>query len=78
MQGYVFPSSTTEASLPVVQFDIGGTMFTVNKEDLAYVDIGNGYTFGGIQSRGTLPFSIYGDTFLKSVYAIFDVVSSPP
>lgn len=36
----------------------------------------NGYTYGGIQSRGDLPFDIYGDTFLKNVYAIFDVVRS--
>ena len=33
-------------------------------------------TYGGIQSRGDLPFSIYGDTFLKNVYCIFDVVRS--
>ena len=52
-------------------------MFAIQKEDLGYADIGDGTTFGGIQSRGDLPFSIYGDTWLKSVYAIFDVVSVP-
>ena len=45
----------------------------MQKEDLAYHDFGNGMTYGGIQSRGDLPFNIYGDTWLKSVYAIFDV-----
>lgn len=30
-------------------------------------------SFGGIQSRGDLHFDIFGDTFLKNVYAIFDV-----
>ena len=59
---------------PIVKLDIGGKMFAINKEDLAYADIGNGMTFGGIQSRGDLPFSIYGDTWLKSCYAIFDLV----
>ena len=73
--GYVFPSKTPEASLPIVQLDIGGKMFTINKEDLAYTETGNGMTYGGIQSRGDLPFSIFGDTWLKSIYAIFDVVS---
>ena len=53
-------------------------MFIINKEDLAYADAGNGMTFGGIQSRGDLPFNIYGDTWLKCVYAIFDVVSLSP
>ena len=74
MQGYVFPTNTPFTSLPSVQFDINGAMYTINKEDLGYADIGNGTTFGGIQSRGDLPFSIYGDTFLKNVYCIFDVV----
>lgn len=72
--GYVFPSTTAESALPVVAFDVGGKTFAVNKEDLAYSNVGNGLTYGGIQSRGTLPFSIFGDTFLKCVYAIFDVV----
>ena len=47
-------------------------MFTVEKEDLAFVDAGNGMTYGGIQSRGDLTFDILGDTFLKGIYAIFD------
>lgn len=28
--------------------------------------------YGGIQSRGDMSFDILGDTFLKSVYAVFD------
>lgn len=28
--------------------------------------------YGGIQSRGTMTFDIYGDVVLKSIYAIFD------
>ncbi|KAK3709088.1 hypothetical protein LTR37_011067 [Vermiconidia calcicola] len=71
--GYIYPTRTPKSQLPDVHFDIGGKMFHINTEDLGYADIGNGYTFGGIQSRGDLPFSIYGDTFLKNVYAIFDV-----
>ncbi|KAK3704696.1 hypothetical protein LTR37_013670 [Vermiconidia calcicola] len=71
--GYIYPTRTPESQLPDVHFDIGGKMFHINTEDLGYADLGNGYTFGGIQSRGDLPFSIYGDTFLKNVYAIFDV-----
>lgn len=71
-QGYVFPSSTTNAQLPVVQVDVGGQLFTIDKEDLSYADAGNGMVYGGIQSRGSQGFDILGDTFLKSVYAIFD------
>lgn len=69
-QGYVFPSNTTEAQLPVVSFAVGGKQFVVQKEDLGFADAGNGMTYGGIQSRGTMTFDILGDTFLKSVYAV--------
>lgn len=71
-QGYLFPSSVTADQLPVVQVDVGGQLFTIQKEDLAFADAGDGMVYGGIQSRGSQNFDILGDTFLKSVYAIFD------
>jgi len=71
-QGYTFPSSTTADQLPVVTFAVGGKQFTVQKEDLSFADAGNGMVYGGIQSRGDMTFDILGDTFLKSIYAIFD------
>lgn len=45
-------------------------MNQVNAKDFGFGDAGNGFTFGGIQSRGTLDFDIFGDVFLKSVYAV--------
>ena len=42
----------------------------VNGADIAFGDAGDGYTFGGIQSRGNLDFDIFGDVFLKSVYVV--------
>lgn len=67
--GFIFPSS---AKLPVVSFAIGDQQFTLHKSDLAFADIGGGMTYGGIQSRGNMTFSIYGGTHLKGMYAIFD------
>lgn len=75
-QGYIFPSSIPTAQLPVIKVDCGGKMFQIQKEDLSYADIGNGYCFGGIQCRGDLPFDILGGTFLKGCYCVFDVVCS--
>lgn len=73
--GYLFPTSTSLDALPTVKFAIGDTFLTLHKEDLGYADAGNGMTYGGIQSRGNMTFSIYGDTCLKGMYAIFDQVS---
>ena len=71
-QGYIFPTNTAMAQLPVVTFAVGGQQFAVHKEDLAFADAGNGMSYGGIQSRGSMTFDILGDTFLKGIYAVFD------
>ncbi|OBT49712.1 hypothetical protein VE04_09911 [Pseudogymnoascus sp. 24MN13] len=71
-QGYVYPANTTEDQLPTVTLAVGGKQFAIQKEDLGFADAGNGMIYGGIQSRGTMPFDILGDTFLKGMYAIFD------
>ncbi|MCJ1365578.1 hypothetical protein MMC16_004702 [Acarospora aff. strigata] len=71
-QGYIFPTNTTEAKLPVVTLAVGGKQFAIQKEDLGFVEAKPGFLYGGIQSRGNLSFDILGDTFLKAIYAIFD------
>ncbi|TID16380.1 aspartic endopeptidase [Venturia nashicola] len=70
-QGYVFPTDTKEEDLPLVGFAVGseGKVFTCGKEDLLFAETAPGWTYGGIQSRGDLPFDILGDTWLKGVYA---------
>jgi hypothetical protein len=72
-QGYTFPANTPVASLPVVEFAVGDTLFAVQKEDLGFADAGNGMVYGGIQSRGTMTFDILGDTFLKGIYAVSSI-----
>lgn len=69
-QGYVYPADTTEEQLPTVTLAVGGKQFAIQKEDLGFADTRNGMIYGGIQSRGTMPFDILGDTFLKGVYAV--------
>ncbi|EIW61844.1 acid protease [Trametes versicolor FP-101664 SS1] len=67
--GYKFPS---DATVPDVSFAVGDTLYKVNAKDIAFGDAGDGFTFGGIQSRGDLDFDIFGDVFLKSVYVVFN------
>ena len=69
-QGYIYPSNTSVAKLPVVSFAVGGQQFALQKEDLGFADAGSGMTYGGIQSRGSMTFDILGDVFLKSIYAV--------
>jgi len=72
-QGWVFPKDTPTESLPTVSFAVGDNLFTVQKEDLAFQDLGDGTVYGGIQSRGSQQdFDILGDVFLRGIYAIFD------
>lgn len=71
--GYVFPSSVSEEDLPTVAFEIEGKLYPIAKEDLGFSVLADDSIYGGIQSRGNLPMDIFGDIFLKSVYAIFDL-----
>ena len=70
--GYKFPTSAT---LPTITFAVGETQYTLNGADLAFGDAGDGYTFGGVQSRGNLDFDIFGDVFLKSGYVVCECFS---
>ncbi|KAJ5972018.1 uncharacterized protein N7479_001936 [Penicillium vulpinum] len=72
-QGWIYPSETPVDKLPVISFAVGGKQFVVQKEDLGFAEAKSGYVYGGIQSRGTMDMDILGDTFLKAIYAVFDV-----
>ncbi|KXL47577.1 MAG: hypothetical protein FE78DRAFT_536830 [Acidomyces sp. 'richmondensis'] len=68
-QGWVFPTSS---AIPQIQLAVGSTLFTLNPEDMKFQDLGDGTYYGGMQSRGDQDFDIFGDVFLRSIYAIFD------
>lgn len=69
-QGYIYPVDTPADKLPVVSFAVGDKQFVVQKEDLGFAGAKSGYVYGGIQSRGSMPMDILGDTFLKGIYAV--------
>ncbi|EXK77268.1 hypothetical protein FOQG_18014 [Fusarium oxysporum f. sp. raphani 54005] len=71
-QGYVFPRSTNVEDLPEFKVAIGDKQFVIQPQDLVFAPADKDNWYGGIQSRGNLPFDIFGDAFLKSVYAIWD------
>ncbi|KAI0069840.1 acid protease [Panus rudis PR-1116 ss-1] len=67
--GWKYPSNAT---IPDVSFAVGDKLYKLNAADFGFGDAGNGFTFGGVQSRGDLEFDIFGDVFLKSVYVVFN------
>ncbi|KAJ7140937.1 acid protease [Mycena epipterygia] len=67
--GWMYPSTS---AVPSLAFAIGDTMYTLNAADFPYGEAEDGFVFGGVQSRGTNPFDILGDIFLKSVYVVFN------
>jgi len=75
--GYVFPCSAT---LPAFNVNIGGKLFVVPGSYINYAPANAAGTtcFGGIQANTGIGFTIFGDIFLKSVYAIFDESQSSP
>jgi hypothetical protein len=70
-QGYLIPTSSVN-SLPTFSVAVGNTEFVIQKEDLLFTLADDSHWYGGVQSRGENPFDILGDTFLKSIYAIWD------
>ncbi|KAH6840749.1 aspartic peptidase domain-containing protein [Chaetomium sp. MPI-CAGE-AT-0009] len=71
-QGWTIPQSVPVHELPDFSIAVGGKEFVIQKEDLIFAPADKKYFYGGVQSRGENPFDILGDTFLKSIYAIWD------
>ncbi|KAL1409907.1 hypothetical protein Q8F55_003906 [Vanrija albida] len=65
-----FPNAALD-SLPEFKIEIGGTLWTVQPEDLIYDGRDANSTYGALQTIDE-DTTILGDTFLKSVYAVWD------
>lgn len=71
--GYMFPCNQ---SVPDFHISFGGgIIYTIPGKYIAYAEVPglHGMCMGGIQADDAMDFSIIGDTFLKAVYAVFDV-----
>jgi len=74
--GWLIPNGIALEQLPSISFALGDKQFVVEKEHLLYAAAEAadtpipGMAYGGIQSRGSLPFDIWGDTILKCIYAV--------
>jgi len=73
--GYVFPCSAT---LPDFSVTIGSATYVVPGSYINYAPVSGTQCFGGIQANTGIGFNIFGDIFLKSVFAVFDESQSSP
>ncbi|KAK5132526.1 hypothetical protein LTR08_008910 [Meristemomyces frigidus] len=73
--GYVFSCTAT---LPNFNVAIGGKTFVVPGSYINYAPISTSQCFGGIQANTGIGFTIFGDIFLKSVFAVFDQSQTAP
>lgn len=69
--GWIVPADNV-GGRPDVTIAIGNKQITIEKEQLAWVDLedGSGMMYGAIQSRGNNTFDILGGTFLICCYAV--------
>lgn len=69
--GWLIPADGV-AQRPEVTVAVGDKQITIEKEQLGWADLGDGsgMVYGAIQSRGSNPFDIFGDTFLICCYAV--------
>ncbi|KAH8668039.1 aspartic protease [Tricladium varicosporioides] len=67
---YVFPCTAT---LPDFTFGMDKYRGTIPGSFIKYGTITTSTCYGGIQDKGNMPFSIFGDILLKAQFVVFDV-----
>lgn len=68
--GYIYDCN---ADLPDFGVEVGGYMVTLTgSQQITFSPLGDGTCFGGIQGNQGQGLQIFGDTFLKNVFAVFD------
>ena len=71
---WYFPANTTADEMPTIGVAVGGTEIIIEKEHLGFkVNNKTGLILGGIQGNMGSPYNVFGDTFLKCVYAVSTV-----
>ncbi|KAG5960811.1 hypothetical protein E4U58_004517 [Claviceps cyperi] len=69
MGGFTFPC---QAELPDLELDEGGVyMAAISGRDVNFTNVGNGTSFGGVQTTRPGQLAVYGDIFFKSQFVVF-------
>jgi hypothetical protein len=72
-QGWIFPSNVLVGDIPTIVLPAGDGVVTLNQLDLVTPIAQNEtYFYGSIQSRGDTTYDVFGDYWLRNIYAIWD------
>jgi len=73
-QVWLFPANVSLADIPTVTFPIAGINVTIDPRDMWLNDRDfPGFVVGGFQRNGDLGLYVFGDVWLRNVYAVFDL-----
>ena len=77
LQAWVFPTNFTDSQLPTIVLPIDNHTVTLAKNDIIFQQLDENWNLGSIQPSGDITGNastyIYGDLWLRNVYAIFDL-----
>lgn len=73
VQGWVFPANTTVSEAPSIVLPVGDHELTLDVLDIMRLSVDDNWIYGSIQSRGDLDTDLFGDYWLRNVYAVYDV-----
>ena len=73
---WLLHTNVTEDDIPEIILPVGDHNVTIAKTDILYsYEDFPGYIVGGLQSNDGIGTAIYGDSWLRNVYAVFDLGS---
>lgn len=76
---WLVPSNITQSTLPVIGIPAGPNVVTLRAADLLNEPSPDPNWFiGAIQGRGDTPIDIFGDVWLRNIYAIHDIGMTGP
>jgi len=62
--GWIYPE---DATVPEVQLAVGDYVFKINAADFPLTSGGPGMLYGGVQSRGSNDFDVFGDSKFSKI-----------
>lgn len=73
IQAWVIPSNVSLSQIPTVVLPVDTHAITLTPQDIAFQQLDDDLIIGGIQPAGNMSVFLFGDAWLRNIYAIFDL-----